>query len=571
MRVSESLRVVAIVAMPACYLGIGDPVAGGDTSGADDLDDDGAPSDESGDTEGIGPLGCAEMPDRADPLRRLGADEVLATVESLVGAPVPADVRAWLPSDLREESFSNAADALVTQPVHTEAMLRIAEWAATSTFADETRRAELVQCDPAVATCLREFIARFGRRAYRRALTDAEIDRVHALALAATDGSEPWAPFAVVVEATLQSPKFLLRPEPGDVDETGRVQLRGTDVAVRLAFALWGEAPDDALLDRADAGELDDGDGVRATAELMLADARARRGLGALASQWFLLPKLDVAQVDVNLYPELTAELRAAMRAELETLIAEHMLGDVDFRDLYVTESAAVTPALASLYGVELSPALLSEAETSGTVRIEFEPHHDRGGLLGRAGFLAMGAESWFASPVRRGLVVRTAALCDRPPPPPPEVEMGELDDDLDPDDALEQHSSDPACSGCHQLLDPVGWGLDRYDAIGRLRTVDESGNAVRESGTLVGLEDGEFAGARELGGLVANAPQATQCAVTRTADWLLARTAGAATACTLEEVQGELDGLVYRDLLLALVASDAFRTRMVPAEGDDE
>lgn len=564
-----SLFASSLVATTACYHGIGAPQAGGETSGAMDLDDDDDAGDDEADTEGSEPFGCAQMPDRADPLRRLGADEIVATVESLVGAPIPADVRAWLPSDLREDSFSNDAEALVTQPVHTEAMLRIAEWAAASTFADETRRASLVGCDPTVPTCLRDFIDRFGRRAYRRTLSDAEIDRVHALATA--EPGDPWAPFAVVVEAMLQSPKFLLRPEPGDVDEHGRVRLRGTDVAVRLAFALWGEAPDDALLDRAEAGELDDAEGVRATAESMLADPRAHRGLGALASQWFLLPKLDVAQVDLNLYPELTAELRAAMRGELESLITEHMVGDVDFRELYVTESAQVTPALAALYGVELSPALLANVDARGTVHVDLAPHLDRGGLLGRAGMLLMGAESWFASPVRRGLVVRTAALCDRPPPPPPDVEMGELDEDVDPDDALEQHSSDPACSGCHQLLDPVGWGLDRYDAIGRLRTVDESGNAVRESGTIVGLDDGEFAGARELGLLIANAPQATQCAVTRTTDWMLARAAGPATTCATDEIQGELDGLVYRDLVLALVASDAFRTRMVPAEGDDE
>ncbi len=571
MRVPDSLLAASLVATTGCYHGIGDPMAAGDTSGAAGLGDDAAESEGGGDTEDADPLGCSAMPDGSDPLRRLGADEVLATVESLIGAPVPADVRAWLPSDLREDSFSNAAEALVTQPAHTEAMLRIAEWAASSTFADEARRAALVGCDPAAPTCLADFIARFGRRAYRRTLTDDEIDRVRTLAVASAEPGDPWSAFAVVVEAMLQSPKFLLRPEPGDVDDTGRVRLRGTDVAVRLAFALWGEAPDDALLDRAEAGELDDADGVRAVAESMFADPRARRGLGALASQWFLLPKLDVAQVDLNLYPELTAELRGAMRTELETLVADHMLGDVDFRELYVTESATVTPALAALYGVELSPALRAEADERGTVHIDFEPHHDRGGLLGRAGVLAMGAESWFASPVRRGLVVRTAALCDRPPPPPPEVEMGELDEDADPDDALEQHSSDPACSGCHQLLDPVGWGLDRYDAIGRLRTVDESGNAVRESGTIVGLDDGDFAGARELGELIANAPQATQCAVTRTADWVLARPAGPATACALERIQSELDGLVYRDLVLALVADDAFRTRVMPVEGEDE
>lgn len=567
---------IVLFATAGCYVGLTDASPQGAAEGGTDgaHADDGAVDDGGDDDDGPVMSACGDLPDEADPLRRLTAAELFATVETIVGVPIPADVRAWMPSDLREDAFSNAAESLVVQSAHTEAVLRIAEWARAAVFTDVERRAAFVGCEPSDPQCLTDYIARVGRLAYRRSLRDEEIERLHAVALASADSADPddpWAAFGIVLEALLQSPKFLLRPEVGVPTGDGRLRLAGPELATRLAFALWGVAPDAALLDRAEAGELDDTEGVRTVAQDMLDDPRALQGLGSLAQEWFLLPKLDVAQIDVTRFPELTPSLRAAMRAEVEQLIADHMFGDVAFLGLYVSEHAQVTPELAELYGVEFPPGWQADTGSpGGTLTIEFSPEDDRGGLLGRAGFLAMGAESWFASPVRRGLNVRTAALCDRPPPPPADVEMTDPEGE-DAEDAFDQHSADPACAGCHSLLDPVGHGLDRYDAIGRLRDVDESGDPVREDGMVAGIDPGAFSGARELGELVAEAPQTSHCAVTRASDWLLARTAGDATACVLAEIESDAlpRDFRFRDLVLALVTSEPFTLRTI--DGQEE
>jgi hypothetical protein len=524
----------------------------GDRAGAGS--DDGAPGEAS-----------AALERGPDLLRRLTRAEYARTIAALTGAEVPSVLLDQIPEDAvdDETGFENQARELVIQTEHAVAFQRVAEHLVAEIFADPARREALVGCDASAPSCLSELIARFGRRAYRRPLEASEAEALLMLATSAAHDGDPWSAAGVVVEAILQSSSFLLRPEAGrgPAETADAVRLSGYELATRVAFLAWGSGPDDALLDRAEAGELDDAAGLGAVVEDVLADPRTREGLGELARQWFELERLDALQLDPALYPQLTDTLRAAMKREVEELVGEHLAGDAAFTELLTTAQGYADEELAALYGVTLpDPA-------GGFQAIEFGHEQARGGLLGTAGMLAMTSSATRTSPVRRGFLVRAALMCPPPPPPPPDVEQ-QLDQDEDAIDAIEAHSSDPACSGCHELLDPIGWGLDRYDALGALRSENEQGEPVREEGYLLGKAGGDFGGAAELGALVAAAPEMPSCVVSKVFAWTFARSTGDGDTSAVEQ-RFTASGHRVRQLLLELMLSDAFRERTLPIEED--
>jgi hypothetical protein len=510
-----------------------------------------APAPDPGATPARGP----------DLLRRLTRAEYARTVEALTGVEIPAVLLEQVPEDAvdDETGFANQARELVMQTEHAVAYQRVAEHVVAEIVADPAGREALVGCEPTAPACLSELAARLGRLAYRRPLEDGEVEALVALAESAAQPGDPWSATGVIVEALLQSGSFLLRPEAGaaPAETPGAVRLTGSELATRIAFLAWGTGPDDALLERAEAGELDEPSGLAAVIEDVLSDPRTREGLAELGRQWFELERLDGLQLDPALYPMLTESLRAAMKREVEELVGEHLAGDAAFTDLLTTAQGYADEELANLYGVALpDPA-------GGFQRIEFGTEQARGGLLGTAGMLAMTSSTTRTSPVRRGFLVRSALMCPPPPPPPPDVEQ-QLDQEEDPIDALDAHSSDPSCAACHQLLDPIGWGLDRYDAVGALRTENEQGEPVRQEGFLLGQAGGDFGGAAELGALVAAAPEMPACVVSKVFAWTFARSTDGADTSDAEQ-RFTTSGYRVRELLMELMLSDAFRERMLP------
>jgi hypothetical protein len=165
---------------------------------------------------------------------------------------------------------------------------------------------------------------------------------------------------------------------------------------------------------------------------------------------------------------------------------------------------------------------------------------------------------------VRRGAYVRRVSLCTEPPPPPPDVEMG---------DAQEaDHGAQPECWACHQLVDPIGWGLDRYAADGRLRELLPSGEPVRDKGYLVDVEGSEFTDAPSLGAVLVGTDAFAHCSAERTAQWVLAKPVDAVEACFVDELVTRLedDGFHVPALVARVVASETFAMRVIPQEGDE-
>ncbi len=543
----------------SCYSGAsGGPDGGGGDDGEDSADDDGDADD--GDSVGA----SCEEDEGIDPgpmfLRRLTHREYEATVRDLLGVDPAAQV-ATFPADVVTSSFDNNGLNQTISTLLGERYLVAARSFAAEVVGDADLRASVIGCDPASAECIDEFAARFAARAFRRPPTEEEVAQLVALAQTQSD---PLDAASIVIEAVLQSPKFLFRIEVGveDPEHPDRRKLTGHEVATRLSYFLWGTMPDDGLLAAAAAGELDDADGVATTAAEMIADARARDTMRAFADQWMHLETID-AQTRDETFPEFDDALKTAMRAELDRMVEDAMWADgADFMSLYTTRTGHVNDALAAVYGVE--PPGSTELQPH-----DFGDDPMRGGLFTTVGFATASSRASETSPVQRAMFVRKSVLCDPPPPPPPNIPSVEPDEGESVQDAFERHiDQGESCAACHLLLDPIGFGLERYDSIGRLRTEYASGDPVRTDGTItIDGEAHEFTDGVQLGALVAASTQAETCVVTQTWRFALGRDEDVADGCGREQALSTFVDSEhgFAALLVAVVQTDTFRYRRAP------
>lgn len=517
-----------------------------------------------GDAPGAPDAGPAG-PSNPGPLlvRRLTNAEYDHAVRDLLGQT--ERVSADFPADPKVVGFDNNAQSLTISALHAERYRNAAERIAAAVIASPARRAAVVGCaltGDGRAQCLRDFIDAFGRRAFRRAVTPTEAAGLLEVASFAADDPNPDMAAALVIEAVLQSPSFLFRTEFGEADPAhpGLHRLRGADLAARLSFFLWGTTPDDALLARAQAGALDTADGLAAAARAMLADPRARDGLGGFYRQWLRLYTLDDVHRDPALYPAWNADLRASMEGETAHVVDDLIWRDgASFLDLFTARSTFVDARLASHYGVA-APA----GDAWG--RVEMPEASGRAGLLTHASYLTLTAHTEGSTLIHRGKFVREVLLCETLPSPPanvpsiPEPVPGETDLER-----LERHRSDPACNNCHRRMDPIGMGMRRYDAVGALHLVDAQMRPIPQTGNLYGYTPADFDGPVALGQRLRAAPEVAQCVVRQVFRYAFGRpeVLGASDDGPSIDRASErfrASGYSFRELLVAVVTSDAFR-----------
>jgi hypothetical protein len=294
----------------------------------------------------------------------------------------------------------------------------------------------------------------------------------------------------------------------------------------------------------------------------MLADERGRRHLQTFFSQWLGLETLPDLTKDAQQFPEFDAELAATMRASTEALIDDVLWeGDARLGTLLTSRTQFVDARLGKLLevpgalGDQLQPVEITDGR--------------RPGLLSHPSILAFTAHPDQTSPVHRGLFVRSRLLCDEPPPPPPElmVEPLDPDPDLTTRERLELSHVNPDCAGCHSLMDPIGFGMEKYDAIGRWR-VEENGKPIDDAATLLGTDvDGPFVGLGELVERLSTSVELSRCAEKQAMTFALGRAVANDEVCTLgadlvAATPRELDVLA---LLRTIALSDAFRSVRAP------
>lgn len=414
--------------------------------------------------------------------------------------------------------------------------------------------ARILTCDPATgASCVRSILSQFGRKAWRRPLVDAELSRLAALVtLAQTEGDDVQQGLELALHAVLLSPHFLFRVE-ADLSTSPRA-LDDHELAARLSYFLWASTPDEELSALADSG------GLRAQLEpqvrRMLADPRADALSSQFAGSWLWSRGVEETSPDPVLFATVTPALKAAMKAQTEAFFGTFYKEDRSALELLGGTDSFMNDALATHYGVPLPGS-------ASLVRVQGVPENRRG-LLGHGGLLTITSQPNRTSPVKRGKWVMSQLLCMEPPPPPANVEA--FAPSGTPTGTLRQqfeaHRAKPECAGCHAMMDPIGFGLENYDAVGRYRTTDTGGFPIDSKGTL--FDGRTFNGPTELSQTVAADPRFAECTARQLFTWALGRAPVRTDECTVKNMTAAFTQNGHRlpALIVALVTSDTFTQR---------
>ncbi|HET9220542.1 MAG TPA: DUF1592 domain-containing protein [Terriglobia bacterium] len=333
-------------------------------------------------------------------------------------------------------------------------------------------------------TCARQILQTLTRRAYRRPSTAEDVDRLMPFFTAGrAEGG-----FDVGVERALErvlvSPHFLFRIEsqPNNVAAGTAYRITDLELASRLSFFLWSSIPDDELLDVAIAGRLRNPATLEQQVKRMLADPRSESMVTNFAAQWLYIRDIDSKIPDQLLFPDFDETLRLAFRRETELFIDSILRDNRSVVDLLTANYTFLNERLAKHYGIP-------NIQGSHFRRVTFPPDSPRGGLLGQGSILAVTSYATRTSPVLRGKWVLENLLAAPPPPPPPDVpalktEGEEPGKALTMREAMVQHRANPACAGCHARMDPIGFSMENFDALGKWRDRD-AGSTIDASGTL--------------------------------------------------------------------------------------
>jgi len=489
--------------------------------------------------------------------RLLTRSEYRRTVQALLGEP--DDPTLSFPHEPEVDGFNNSASSHRANPLLVESFLRAA--ASLSTRARERGLGLLVPCEGDDAVCADLFIEDFGRRAFRRPLAGDEATAFKTLysRLAPSFGHED--ALTAVVEAALQSPQFLYRVEAPQLGaEYGVMTLGPYELASRLSYFLWGTMPDDVLFAAAESGQLDTSADIEREARRLLGDPRSKERVREFHHAWLGLEHLP-------------SVAREGAPAGLGTSLQESMNAFVD--EVFWAEGASVSDFFTSptvYVDAVLASAYSLPPPSAGMVARDLSPR--RTGLLTQPALLTLLSNDDQSSPIRRGVFVRERLLCAPVPAPPPSVDNSPPDPDptLTTRQRFAVHTEDPECANCHLVIDPIGFTMEGFDQIGRMRAT-ENGIAVDTSGELIESGDpsidGPVADATELSARLADSPTVARCAMSKWFTFALGRPRTFTDECALssayDRIQASGGNLV--EMFVALTTSPAFRVRAPHAE----
>ncbi len=430
---------------------------------------------------------------------------------------------------------------------------------------DTPSRRRIFSCRPGDAgaerPCARQILTSLARRGFRRPVTDADLD----LLLAFYDDGHARGGFERGIQAALErllvSPEFLFRVErdPADAAPGAPYRISDGELASRLSFFLWSSGPDDELLALAEAGRLGEPEVLDAQVRRMLADARAGALVQNFAGQWLHLRNLDAAVPDAVRFPDFDERLRLALRRETELLVESVLREQRSVLDLLTADYTFVNERLARHYDIP-------HVYGSHFRRVRLTDERRRG-LLGHGSILTVTSYAHRTSPVLRGKWVLENLLGTPPPPPPADVpalvETADDGEELSMREAMARHRANPACAGCHAPMDPIGFALENYDAVGRWRAATPAGEPIDASGTLPG--GAAFEGVAGLRQLLLDRPETFVTTVTeKLLTYALGRGVASSDAPAVRAIVREAaaDDYRLRALVLAVVRSVPFQMR---------
>lgn len=499
----------------------------------------------------------------APPMGRLNRTQYDNTVRDLLQtAQRPA--ADGFPADELVLGFDTIASVLRVQPEHVEKYLAASELLVAELLArpaTDPARAKYFTCDVSTgALCLGTVIRNLASAAWRRPATDAELAPYLAAAQAQPT---PQLGLNVALRAVLTSVKFLYRLElDPNVESAEPHPVSGHELATRLSYAIWGTMPDAELRQAADSGALATPEGVLAqTRRLLDTGAGFTPLVDTFGAQWLNVNQVNAVTPDPTDFPGFDASLRASMIGEAKAFVREFLQGQHPVSQLLTADFAFVNGRLAQHYGI---PGITGDAfqrvSTAGTTR---------GGLLRLGSFLTATSNPNRTSPVKRGYYVLDRLLCSAPPPPPADVNLnidqGSGLEKLSVRERLAAHGKKgAACIACHRSMDPIGLGLENYDAVGTYRSADAFGPIDASSSLPGDPSPTAFNGPVELANLLANDQRMLPCVVQKLMTFTMGREIGPKQTPLKDAiaVTTQANGSNLRAAIETLVVSDIFRTR---------
>ena len=378
------------------------------------------------------------------------------------------------------------------------------------------------------ATCASQVVTAFARKAWRRPATSDELARLTAFVpLARRNGDSFDQGIALAVKAILLSPHFMFRPEL-DPDPTAMAPrlLDDFEVAARLSYFLWSSMPDAALAAAADAGQLRDVASLQQQATRMLADPKAAAMVANMGGQWFGLYKMAAVSPSATQFPTFDPALATAMTQETTLFLNDFFFNSgLSFLDALDAPWTYVNARLAQHYGLSgVTGTAFQKVSLAGA---------NRAGLLGQAAILTTTSLPTRTSPVKRGYWVLSNVLCTPPPPPPdniPPLESTMVPPGSSLRTQLDAHVANPVCAACHNLMDPIGFGMEHFDATGAWRNLDGT-SEIDATGVLPDMTafDGEV---QLASALRHEAPSVTACVTQKMFAYSLGRDPVSADRC---------------------------------------
>jgi mono/diheme cytochrome c family protein len=432
---------------------------------------------------------------------------------------------------------------------------------------DTPSRRRLFVCRPSgqdkkqEETCARLVLTTLMRRAYRRPIAVAEVDRPLTFYREGRAEGDFDAGITRALTAVLINPEFLFRVEsdPEKVAASGVYRISNLELASRLSFFLWSSIPDDELLDAAIRGRLSQPRELEKQARRMLADRRSFNLATNFGGQWLRLRNLEAVTPNAVLFRDFDDNLRQAFRQETELFFDSVLREDRSVIDFIRADYTFLNERLAKHYGIP-------NVYGSRFRRVTLERESHRGGLLRQGSVLSVTSYATRTSPVLRGVLVLKNIFGAPPPPPPPNVpalDESRVAANLPMRERLAAHRSNPVCASCHRTIDPVGFSLENFDAVGRWRDVELEGQPVDPSGALPGV--GEFKGIEGLEDALLSRPELFAGTLTENLlMFALGRGVEYYDAPAVRKIvrDAEKDGYRFPSLILGIVKSAPFQMR---------
>jgi hypothetical protein len=497
-------------------------------------------------------------------IRRLNRTEYTLTVRDLLGTSMTP--LATLDAESATDFFDTVGEFLSLSGSQLEAMEAAASALTDELFAlspADPKRAKVFVCTPTTgseATCAREILTAFARRAFRRPAATAEIDSLMALIDKVRVGGTYDDGLKAAITAVLLSPHFLYKEETsvGVAANAPPKPLNAFELATRLSYFLWSSMPDDALAASADTGKLaSDAAEWAAQMDRMLADPKSETLSSNFAKQWLSLSRMDPANVNIDrtVNPTYYDELPADAKQETATFFSHLISDNLPLASLIDADFTYANARLAKHYGLTVTGDSPMRVSLAGA---------PRAGLLTQTSFLMGNAHPDITAPVKRGDWILHRILCAATNAPPNDVPLA-----FEPGPpgvtaraVLEAHRADPRCAACHNIIDPLGLGLENFDSVGSYRAMD-NGAPVNASGTYPG--GAAFAGATELSRLIAQDPRYATCVTKHLLTYGAGRSFSSAESLAYADALAQramaAGGGRWRSWITMVASSEAFRT----------